>query len=42
MFFRDTPGGTPRLWTVDVTGQNERPAPYPASGSDPAWSPLLD
>ena len=42
MFFRETPGGVPRLWSVDVTGRIERPAPYPGSGSDPAWSPLLD
>jgi len=42
MFFRETPGGSPRLWSVDVTGRIERPAPYPGSGSDPAWSPLLD
>jgi len=42
MFFRETPGGSPRLWTVDVTGRILRPAPYPGSGSDPAWSPLLE
>lgn len=42
MFDRETPGGAPRLWSVDVTGRIERPAPYPGSGSDPAWSPLLD
>ena len=42
MFFRETLGGSPRLWTVDVTGRILRPAPYPGSGSDPAWSPLLD
>jgi len=42
MFFRDTPGGSPRLWTVDITGRILRPAPYPGSGSDPAWSPLLN
>jgi TolB protein len=42
MFFRETPGGSPRLWSVDVTGRIERQAPYPGSGSDPAWSPLLD
>ncbi|WP_374575470.1 Tol-Pal system beta propeller repeat protein TolB [Phenylobacterium sp.] len=42
MFDRETPGGSPRLWSVDVTGRIERPAPYPGSGSDPAWSPLLD
>ncbi|MBA4794152.1 MAG: Tol-Pal system protein TolB [Phenylobacterium sp.] len=42
MFSRETPGGPPRLWTVDVTGRIVRPAPYPQSGSDPAWSPLLN
>lgn len=42
MFFRDTPGGNPRLWTVDVSGRVAQPAPYNASGSDPAWSPVLD
>ena len=42
MFFRETPGGAPRLWSVDVTGRIERAAPYPGAGSDPAWSPLLD
>ena len=42
MFSRETPGGAPRLWTVDVTGRILRPAPYPGSGSDPAWSPLLN
>lgn len=42
MFSRETPGGPPRLWTVDVTGRIQRPAPYPGSGSDPAWSPLLN
>ena len=42
MFSRETPGGAARLWTVDVTGRVVRPAPYPQSGSDPAWSPLLN
>jgi len=42
MFSRETPGGPSRLWTVDVTGRVLRPAPYPGSASDPAWSPLLD
>lgn len=41
MFFRDSQGGSPKLWTVDVTGRVLQPAPYPGSGSDPAWSPLL-
>jgi TolB protein len=40
MFSRETPGSGPRLWTVDVTGRILRAAPYPGSGSDPAWSPL--
>ncbi len=42
MFSREVSGGPPRLWTVDVTGRILRPAPYPGSGSDPAWSPLLN
>ncbi|MDB5457186.1 MAG: Tol-Pal system beta propeller repeat protein TolB [Caulobacter sp.] len=42
MFFRESPGGSSKLWTVDVTGRILRPAPYPGAASDPAWSPLLD
>ncbi|MFZ5668867.1 MAG: Tol-Pal system beta propeller repeat protein TolB [Pseudomonadota bacterium] len=42
MFFRETRGGDPRLWTVDISGRILKPAPYPGSGSDPAWSPLLN
>jgi len=42
MFFREGQGQGPRLWSVDVTGRVQRPTPYPGSGSDPAWSPLLD
>jgi TolB protein len=41
MFSREVSGHGPRLWTVDISGRNERPAPYTASASDPAWSPLL-
>lgn len=41
MFFREPPSGDSRLWTVDVTGRVERPAPYNGGASDPAWSPLL-
>ena len=43
MFFRETRGaqGGPNLWTVDVTGHNERPAPTPTFASDPAWSPRI-
>ncbi len=42
MFSRETPGGAPKLWSVDVTGRILQPVPYPGSGSDPAWSPLLN
>ena len=41
MFFREATG-TPRLWTVDITGRILRPAAYQGAASDPAWSPLLD
>ncbi len=41
MFSRETAGRGPRLWSVDISGRNERAAPYTASASDPAWSPLL-
>jgi TolB protein len=43
MFFRDSPGeaGGPRLYTVDITGRNERMVNTPGFASDPAWSPLL-
>ncbi|MGH7087304.1 MAG: Tol-Pal system protein TolB, partial [Stellaceae bacterium] len=47
MFFRQTPsdsrgnGGTSRLVTIDLTGQNEREVITPQDASDPAWSPLL-
>jgi TolB protein len=42
MFFRDTPGSGPHLYTVDITGRIEQLAPYPGQASDPAWSPLLN
>lgn len=43
MFFRDTRGalGGPHLWSVDLTGQNERLVPTPTFASDPAWSPRI-
>jgi len=43
MFFRETRGenGGPTLWSVDLTGYNERPVYTPAFASDPAWSPRL-
>ncbi len=41
-FFRQTPGdaGRVRLYTVDLTGRNERQMLTPSDASDPAWSPL--
>ena len=46
MFFRQEPtrkgggGGRTRLWSVDLTGYNEREVVTPIDASDPAWSPL--
>lgn len=44
MFFRETPGenGGPKLWTVDLTGYNERKVETENWASDPAWSPLIN
>jgi TolB protein len=44
MFFRETRGehGGPNLYSVDLTGHNERQVPTPGFASDPAWSPLLN
>lgn len=44
MFFREQPGGNagPKLWSIDLTGYNERQVPTPNFASDPAWSPLLN
>jgi TolB protein len=47
LFFRaertrpDGTGGRVGLWSVDLTGLNERRVTTPREGSDPAWSPLL-
>jgi TolB protein len=46
VFFRQTPVGSngsgysSRLYTIDVTGYNEREMITPTDSSDPAWSPL--
>ena len=44
MFFRESQGasGGPRIYSVDITGFNERQVATPAFASDPAWSPLLN
>lgn len=44
MFFREAPGenGGPSLYSIDLTGYNERRVPVQQFASDPAWSPLLD
>jgi TolB protein len=47
MFYRQTPtddrgrGGTARLYSIDLTGYNEREIITPIQASDPAWSPLI-
>jgi TolB protein len=46
MYFRQDKGtgrSTPpvKLYSIDLTGYNERQIITPADGSDPAWSPLL-
>jgi TolB protein len=42
MFSRTLRGGHgSQIWSVDVTGRNERRVPTPGSASDPAWSPLI-
>lgn len=46
-FFRQTRsddqglGGTSRLYSIDITGENEREIITPLDASDPAWSPLI-
>ena len=44
-YFRQTPGNdieddTTELYSIDLTGYNERLLVTPLDGSDPAWSPL--
>jgi len=43
MFFRQTrgAGGRTRLYSIDLTGYNEREIVTPTDASDPAWSPLI-
>jgi len=47
MYFKDLPtgpGGRQRsshIYSIDLTGANEREVPTPMDASDPAWSPLI-
>lgn len=42
VYFRESrPGAGPELWSVDLTGRNERRVMTQTDASDPAWSPLL-
>ena len=41
MFFRQDRGTAVKLYTIDLTGYNERRVITPSDASDPAWSPLL-
>ncbi|MBV8653572.1 MAG: Tol-Pal system protein TolB [Alphaproteobacteria bacterium] len=47
MYFQQQPtdsrgkGGTTRLYSIDLTGHNEREVVTPQDASDPAWSPLI-
>lgn len=43
IFYRETPGskGGPSIWSVDLTGYNERRVQTGTFASDPAWSPKL-
>ncbi len=42
-YFKESSTGSGRsakIYTIDITGYNERMLPTPRDGSDPAWSPL--
>ena len=41
MFTRQDRGAATRLYSIDLTGSNEREIVTPTEASDPAWSPLL-
>lgn len=41
VFNKGAPGGSTKLYSVDITGYNQRQLLTPQDASDPAWSPLL-
>ena len=47
IYFKQVPGdangrgGSVKLYSIDLTGYNEREVITPLDGSDPAWSPLI-
>jgi TolB protein len=42
VYFREArPGASPQLWSVDLSGRNERRMTTQTDASDPAWSPLI-
>ncbi len=44
MYFKETSSSTGRqshMYSIDLTGYNERQIPAPLDASDPAWSPLI-
>lgn len=41
MYMKQDRGGVPKLYSVDVTGYNEREVPTPGGAEHPAWSPLI-
>jgi TolB protein len=42
MYFAQSPnGGRTRLYSIDLTGYNQREIITPGDASDPAWSPLI-
>jgi TolB protein len=47
MYFKERPSGAggrvkiARMYSIDLTGFNEREVPTPLDASDPAWSPLI-
>jgi TolB protein len=41
LFTREAKRGDPRLYSIDITGYNEREIPTPTSAAHGSWSPLI-